>query len=106
MIEKILCSAVYYNDKKIHPHQPINIETGFVITGRRHCNCYTTVTILKSVTEQWSTFKDRDSEGFITTLNRFVSRTTALEIAIKANQLLNPEIIRDKSIGLCSEDLW
>ena len=38
-MERILCAAIWYNDGKKHVHQPINIETGFVICGRRHHNC-------------------------------------------------------------------
>jgi len=45
MIEKefILCAAIWVNDETIHSQQPINIEIGFVICGRRHNNCYQTI---------------------------------------------------------------
>jgi hypothetical protein len=42
-MEFIICSALYYNDGASHLHQPKNIDTGFVICGRRHHNCYGTL---------------------------------------------------------------
>jgi hypothetical protein len=34
---RILCAAIKYDDGEYHPHQPVNIKTGFVVSGYRHC---------------------------------------------------------------------
>lgn len=41
--EFILCAAIWINDGLKHEQQPENIETGFVVCGRRHNNCYQTI---------------------------------------------------------------
>jgi hypothetical protein len=51
----ILCSAIWINDNQVHKQQPENIEIGFVICGRRHHNCYQTITDLKGdVKDIWT----------------------------------------------------
>lgn len=42
----ITCSAIWFKDGIHHDHQPFNIETGFVICGHRHHNCFMTAYIL------------------------------------------------------------
>lgn len=109
--ERILCAAIYFNDGKEYPHQPKNIETGFVVAGRRHSNCYATLSAIGKALglEERALFAferiDRDNQGFITNLNRYVNRKEAFEIAKKAGQCLQPDIINE-SIGLTSEDLY
>ena len=44
--EFILCAAIYINDGFVHEEQPTNIETGFIVCGRRHNNCYQTFKII------------------------------------------------------------
>lgn len=46
----------------------------------------------------------RDVQGFITNTGRFVNRSTALAIALKAGQVLDVNNIR--AGRLFSEDLW
>ncbi|OQB09046.1 MAG: hypothetical protein BWY21_00951 [Parcubacteria group bacterium ADurb.Bin216] len=77
--EYILCAAIHFLDGDIHEHQPKNIETGYVIAGRRHHNCYAT---------KWIFDKNKidDIQGFITSRDRFVNRKEAFEIAINAKQ--------------------
>ena len=78
--EYILCSAIHFNDGISYVHQPKNIETGYVICGRRHHNIFATQRILKPN-------KPKDVvQGFITNLDRFVDRKEGLKIALKANQ--------------------
>ena len=105
--EYILCAAIYYADGKKYPHQPTNIEHGFVITGRRHNNCIATFGILNRK-KLMACKKIRHHEGFLTSLNRFVSRFEAYEIAVAADQTPikhDPKWL--KSIPqLYSEDLW
>jgi len=50
---------------------------------------------------------DRDRQGFLTNLDRFVDRKEAMKIAKSANQLLRPEFHEDNDDAiLTSEDLY
>ena len=94
-MQYILCSAIWYNDGKSYSHQPSNIESGYVIAGRRHHNCIITNYILfnrKTETDNIT--------GFLTNDNKFVHRWEAAEIAYKAKQIKNRVTI------LMSEDLY
>lgn len=91
--EWILCAAIHFNDGKEHVHQPINIESGFVVTGRRHHNCYGTLASIAKAIDLGERIKmminkaDRDHQGFITNLNRYVDRKEGWQIALKAGQI-------------------
>ena len=99
--EYILCAAIWFDDKKQHTHQPKNIETGYVICGRRHHNCFITAHILTGDT---SYVKYEKEQGFITNLDRFVDRVEGRKIAFEAGQLAGRDVSsRDK---LFSEDLY
>ncbi len=84
--EFIICAAIWYNDGKVHTNQPENIESGFVISGRRHGNCYASA---RALAEGDTKLLDRlnnlelsmvrggeydDFEGFMTSTNRYVNR--------------------------------
>lgn len=89
--EFILCAAIWVNDKQEHNQQPENIKIGFVVCGRRHHNCYQTITDLKGDVNEY--FKSlnisdddyREHQGFITSLDRYVNRKEGYKIA-KANK--------------------
>lgn len=109
--EYILCASIHFNDGKKHEHQPVNIETGFVVYGRRHHNCYSTLHSIAVTIGLGNTIKsmmektDRDGQGFITNLNRHVDRSEGYRIAKEAGQLLHN--LHDKSNPiLISEDLY
>lgn len=102
-IPYIICAAVWYDDGKIHVHQPNNITSGFVVGGRRHHNCFMTSFILNG--EETVQNKVRDEEwkvkqGFITSDDRFVERKEAGQIAFDAGQ------IKKLTECLFSEDLY
>ena len=101
--EYILCAANHYNDEKKHEHQPKNIETGFVICGRRHHNCIMTFAIMVGFPYDENAHKLMATEiqGFLTNTDRFVTREEAANIAILANQVQDETIIE-----LFSEDLY
>ncbi len=111
MKEYIICAAIHFNDGIEHPHQPDNIFDGFVVTGRRHHNCYATLLAiatsinLEERIKQLISKTDIDRQGFITNLNRFVDRKEGYQIALAANQLIHN--MHDKSNPiLISEDLY
>lgn len=102
--ERILCAAIHIDDGIQHLHQPVNILSGFVVAGRRHHNCIYTASLLAgSDLRIQHAMKQRDNQGFLTSHDRYVSRSMALLIARKENQLLQPELISEI---LTSEDLY
>lgn len=97
--EHILCSAIWYNDGIARAHQPVNIESGIVACGLRHCNCFQ---ILVTI------FPDRSYlktcvQGFLTSKGRFVDRREAWMIALASGQV-DPEPWEGSQ--LFSENLW
>ena len=100
MTEKIMCAAIWYQDNKKHPHQPENVEEGYVICGHRHHNIIYIQHLAKIKVSHWG--NTRWCQGFLTDKNRFVDRVEAHQIAINSGQL------KGKMIGpvLTSEDLW
>jgi len=97
--EYILCAAVWLQNKKQYELQPKNIESGIVVCGRRHHNCF--ITLLQFLPKR--TKYDKIIQGFITNKDRFVNRDEAEDIARKAGQIAKP-ILEHK--GLLSEDLY
>ena len=123
--EYIICSAIHFDDGKEHVHQPKNITKGFVVSGRRHHNCYTTLQSIgkslgyeeEKVVRKVLTLVNREVQGFITNTDRFVDRKEGWEIALKARQVkykvyddkikINGlEIPKNTKMILISEDLY
>ena len=96
--EFIICAAIWFDDGKEHPHQPKNIESGFVISGRRHHNCFITLAITTN-RDNARLYYERD-QGFITNKDRYVGREEAALIAYTANQT------NELKNRLFSEDLY
>lgn len=117
--EFIICAAVWYNDGIKHEGQPKNIDVGFVIAGRRHHNCYATASALAGIDEairlkivnienRMTRDDYRKSQGFITSLDRYVDRKEAYKIAKQNNQIQygdSPSDNGEESI-LISENLY
>lgn len=100
-MEIILCAAIHYRDKKKYSAGPLNIESGLVVCGRRHHDCWD---ILKQVTGFDENLVNPDF-GFLTSENRFLTRKEAWLVAKAANQVKGPN--RDDEINiLTSEDLY
>ena len=99
----IICSAIWFDDKTKHVHQPKNIETGFVICGRRHHNCFTSfkvITELFGIKDNMAGKSLEKEQGFLTDDDLFVNRKDAYKIALKANQCVkkNNEILFSEDI--------
>ena len=102
-MEYILCAANHYKDGKEHPDQPINIELGYVICGRRHHNIINTKSSVFNVDDG----DINNIQGFITNTDRFVGRQEAYKIAFEADQIIGPNKGNPENIiGLTSEDLY
>jgi len=115
MNEYILCAAIWYQDGDNHEGQPRNIESGFVVAGRRHSDCYCTVVALIGIDEALdiklkniATQMDRKMhQGFITNLNRYVGRAEAYQIAKAAKQIkFGGEATDKENQILISENLY
>jgi hypothetical protein len=116
--EFILCAAIWVNDGRKHEDQPVNIQSGYVVCGRRHHNCYQTIT---SITKQKDindaigdiiremTLDDhRKHQGFITSLDRYVDRREGWTIAKENNQIQFGETASEngQDSTLISENLY
>lgn len=97
--EYLLCSAIWFDDDiDTYVHQPRNIKTGFVVCGRRHHNCFTTVAMLMGIRKERLT--KEEVQGFLTNKDRFVNREEAAQIALASGQIKEPKK------RLFSEDVW
>lgn len=92
-VEDIRCAAIWFNDGASWKHQPNNIDSGYVICGLRHHNCF-------AVRAALGLGKIAHVQGFLTNKNRFVDRVEGASIAYKAGQV-STEIKE-----LFSEDLY
>lgn len=107
--EYILCAANRYDDGQTHVHQPINVNRGFVICGRRHHNCITVFAQIVGFpySSEAHIIRQTEVQGFLTNTNRFVTRKEAYKIAFEADQIVGPNKgYPENSIGLTSEDLY
>lgn len=96
-MERVLCAAVWVDDRVSHPYQPK--ATGVVLSGHRHHQVLIHASLLRGV--------DRYTEkvqGFLTDRGRFVDRAEAFELALAAGQLEGRKIHRPGE--LYSEDLY
>lgn len=98
--EYIICAAIWFKDDQFHEHQPKNIKTGFVVTGRRHHNCFATCFALNNGVINTNLKSLEQVQGFLTNTDKFVDRVEAVEIAFQAGQ------IEEKVTRLISEDLY
>ena len=104
MKEFIICSAIHYDDGKQYTHQPKNITSGFVVCGRRHHNCITTMGITMANRHDELEAMN-DVQGFMTNTDRFVDRREGYFIAKDAGQLLH-NMHDESNLQLVSEDLY
>lgn len=98
--EFIICSAIWFDDGKEYVHQPRNIESGYVITGRRHHNCFMTLKVASNSNNTHLNFEK--VQGFLTNKDRFVDRKQAAIIAFDCGQIES----LPKNGKLFSEDLY
>jgi len=98
MPKKSVCAAIWYKDDKNYRAQPKNIESGYVVCGRRHHN----VIALRRALTGLVTIRENSIQGFVTSLGRFVDRVEGNTIAIAANQVVG-NVEGDE---LISEDLY
>lgn len=102
--EKVLCAAIWYKDLPTMQLLPTNIKEGVVVCGHRHGHCINTVSVLAGLrTVKFGENAVGETEqGFLTTKNRFISRTEAKKLAKQQGQDING----DNYDELFSEDLY
>jgi hypothetical protein len=96
--ERILCSAIWFDDGKEYHFQPKNIKSGIVFCGFRHSCIFQQIG--GTVKERQEIGIHEKEQGFLTNKNRFVDREEAARIALEANQIKQP------LQRLFSEDLY
>lgn len=101
-MNNIICSAIHFNDGKTHVHQPNNITSGFIVTGRRHCNCFATIISLGTHKNNIDII-ERQTQGFLTSNNLFLNREEAYEFALESKQIKDDGRTKKR---LFSEDLY
>ena len=102
MVEKIICSAIWYKELPTPVHRPINVDKGVVVCGHRHPHCIHTMYSLtgkRSIEPEVGKYV----QGFLTNKNRFVDRTEGAEIALESMQIKE---LGYSSTQLFSEDLY
>lgn len=97
-MERILCAAIWFKDGNKYEHQPKNVDSGFVVCGRRHHNCYFIASVV--LAESYSERKGTAEQGFLTSEDRFLDRKESGKIAFDAKQITEP------TDCLFSEDLY
>lgn len=108
--EFILCAAIWYKEipikKEIPQVLPKNCDRGLVVLGHRHGQCMWTMSSLTGLRtcEIGEDCSGEHEQGFLTSLNRFVGREEALEIALREKQVKDIHEIRGQR--LFSEDLY
>jgi len=83
--EFILCAAIHFENGA--ETTTIGIKDGIIISGFRHGDCYA---VLKGILGDVDISKlpNRDSQGFLTSKNRYVGREEAWIIAKENNQII------------------
>jgi len=89
--ETIRAAALWIDDGKSHPQQPV--PTGLLFCGAHHAAC-----LEQSTVTGFGTRLDRVSanQGFLTSRRRFVDRKEALQIALWTGQVNAEDIPGDE----------
>jgi hypothetical protein len=96
-LERIVCSAIRWKAK---PHHEYTNVCGF-----RHNDCYNVMQGLMPHIK-FDDLPGRESQGFLTSHNRFVDRSEGYKIARDAKQLLLGDYQQTEPFMLTSEDLY
>ena len=99
--EFIICSAVHF--KNGAKSNVTGVENGTVIFGKRHNDCNN---VLRGLLGDFVAIPEREQQGFLTSNNRYVSRSEAFKIAKSNNQIIHKMFDNDNEGSLTSEDLY
>jgi len=99
-LEQLLCSALHFDDGVEHGRTHVYPKTGLLYCGLRHPDCWATL-FGSGISEDRVAILQRTTQGFLTSLGRFVDREEGLAVARAAGQV--GELLGGE---LTSEDLW
>ena len=99
----ILCAAIWFDDGKVHAHQPKNVASGLVLCGWRHGCIFAQIGGLVGERQQLGIYEKE--QGFLTSDNRFVGRNEAAKIAQESYQVKWDDVDWD-TVQLYSEDIY
>lgn len=102
--EFVICAAIHYRDGQVYQEQPKNIDSGIIIAGRRHNNCFMTLQQLKPDFDV--KLISNSDFGFITSHDNFVTRAEGFKIAQAQNQFWHNIYREGEDNILTSEDLY
>ncbi len=87
----IICAAIWFKDGNKYSHQPRNVDSGLVVCGRRHHNCFLTAFELNGgkKIEGLNEVNERAVQGFLTSDDRFVDRKEGGKLHSMLGKLLN-----------------
>lgn len=105
--EYILCAAIHYKNGAKTTVE--GVESGVIVCGRRHSDCYAVLQGIIGEDVDPATLPDRDDQGFLTSLNRYVGREEAFNIAKANDQILKISPLYGADAEnriLASEDLY
>jgi len=100
MIEKIICSAIWYKELPTPIYGPRNVDGGIVFCGHRHPHC---IHQMHAMTGKNQSQVGEYIQGFLTNTNQFVDRKEAAKIALESGQI---EKLSFSKNYLFSEDLY
>lgn len=86
-IENIRCAMIHWDDGNIYPHQPKNISSGMCIAGWMHGNIIVIGSKIFGNAGERSKKGIVETQGFLTSKNRFVDRVEAGKIALACGQI-------------------
>lgn len=88
--EYLLCAAIHFDNGIEYSEQPRGIKTGFVVTGRRHNNCFKTAFILHGEENVQNLVRNGEwkiSEGFVSNKDNYYDRRASAVIAYNSKQV-------------------
>ena len=98
--ERVICSAIWYEDLPTPHFNPKNIGKGIVFCGHRHPHC---LHQMVAMTGKRQCEVGEEIQGFLTNLNRFVDREEGAKIALACGQI---DKLKYGNKTLYSEDIY
>lgn len=84
--EYIVSAMVHWDDSIKYPFQPTNINSGLCIAGHRHAQCILIGSKIFGYVKERVDKGIQETQGFLTSKNRFLNRKEAAELIIEIGQ--------------------
>ena len=87
----IICAAIWFKDGNKYSHQPRNVDSGLVVCGRRHHNCFLTAFELNDILHTEKLRKELSVDEYFGIIwsgsKKFVHKINSSVFKIKTNHL-------------------